>query len=123
MIKLKPLITEATPSYFKDQVEDGKKVFKAIQKMYPELQKFPLKFSNLRGRAGGYIETTHSRGQKDYHVNFMMVDNSGQWGSDPDYVICHEWAHVILALTKGSLGHTKAHENLTVKLARNFGLV
>jgi len=123
-IKLKDILLEATPSYFKTQVEDGKKVFNAIKKMYPEIPNFPLRFSNLRGKGGGYIQTTRTRGVKmSIKVDFMMVDNSGQWGSDPDYVICHEWAHVILAITKGSLGHTKAHENLTVKLARKFGLV
>lgn len=121
--KLKDILLEATPPYFKEQVEDGKKVFNAIKKMYPELQKFPLKFGNLRGKGAGYIQTTHSRGSKDYHIDFMMIDNTGQASFDPDYAVCHEWAHVILALTKGSLRHNKEHENLTYKLARKFGLV
>ena len=123
-MRIKDILFESTPPYFKDQVEDGKLVFKSLQKMYPELSKFPLKFSNLRGKAGGYIRTTHQRGDsKNLTVDFMMIDNSGNWGSDPDYVICHEWAHVILAVTKGNLGHTKTHSNLTYKLAKKFGLV
>ncbi len=122
--KLKDILLESTPSYYKQQVADGKKVFLAIQKMYPEIPKFPLKFSNLRGRGMGYIQTTRTRGVKmSIEVDFMMIDNSGQSSFDPDYVICHEWAHVILAVTKGSLGHTKTHSNLTYKLAKKFGLV
>ena len=123
-MKLKDILLEVTPPYFKTQVEDGKKVFKAIQKMYPEIPKFPLRFSNLRGKGMGYIQTTRTRGiKKSINVDFMMIDNSGQSSFDPDYVICHEWAHVILAVTKGSLGHTKTHANLTYKLAKKFGLV
>lgn len=122
-MKLKSILLEDTPSYFVNQVEDGKKVFNAIKKMYPDIPSFPLKFSDLKGRAGGYIQTTHQRGSKDIKVDFMMIDNSGKWGSDPDYVICHEWAHVILAVTKGSLAHSKEHSNLTAKLAKKFGLL
>lgn len=123
-VKLKDILMESTPDYFKDQVEDGKKVFNTIQKMYPKLQKFPLKFSNLKGKSGGYIQTIHTKfDSNDIKVNYMMVDNSGQWGSDPDYVICHEYAHVILALTKGDLSHSKVHSNLTAKLAKKFGLI
>lgn len=121
MIKLKTLITEA--DYLKDEIDKAKKVFSTLQKMYPDIPKFPLEFRNLRGRGGGYIETTKLRGGKHIFINKMVIDNSGLWGNDADYSVCHEFAHAILAATKGSLAHNVTHEKLTYKLAKKFGLV
>jgi hypothetical protein len=53
----------------------------------------------------------------------MVIDDSGLGSFDPDYAVCHEFAHAILAVTKGNLGHNKKHDDLTYKLAQKFGLV
>ena len=37
-------------------------------------------------------------------------------------LISNEFAHAILAVTKGDLGHNKKHADLTYKLAQKFGL-
>ena len=121
MIKLKNLLRE---SYFVgDEINNAKKVFKALQKMYPNISKFPLEFKDLKGRSGGYLTTSKLRGGKHIFVDKMTIDNSGMWGVDPDYAVCHEFAHAILATTKGSLAHNKTHDTLTYKLAKKFNLV
>jgi len=118
MIKLK-LLLEA--DFYKAEVDAAKKVFKILSKEYN--MDFPLEFKDLKGRSGGYLTTSKLRGGKHIFINKMTVDNSGMWGVDPDYVVCHEFAHAILATTKGSLAHSKAHSDLTYKLAKKFRLV
>jgi Zn-dependent peptidase ImmA (M78 family) len=122
MIKLKTILNEAQPQYVLDSIKDAKRIFKELQKMYPKIPKFPLKFKNLNGRGGGYITTSHRRGSKIYTVIDMVIDNSGMWSNDPDYSVCHEFAHVILAHKNGNLTHNATHSNLTYKLAKKFGL-
>jgi len=124
MIKLKDLLIEDDGNpYIQKEIERAKKVFVALQQMYPDIPKFPLVFKDLKGRGGGYIETTKLRGGKHIFINKMIIDNGGMWGNDPDYSVCHEFAHVILAVTKKSLAHNSAHANLTYKLAKKFNLV
>ena len=118
MIKLKDLLIEA--DYLKDAMNNGKKIFKQLQKMYPDIPKFPLVFKNLRGRGTGFI-TTRRIGGRDIPIK-MTVDSSGMSSYDADYGVCHEFAHAILGYTKGNLGHNRAHDNLTYKLAKKFGL-
>jgi len=114
MIKLTELID-------KDEIENAKKIFKVLSKEYNT--EFPLEFKNLKGRSGGYLTTSKLRGGKHIFVDKMTIDNSGMWGVDPDYAVCHEFAHAILATTKGSLAHNKTHDTLTYKLAKKFNLV
>jgi hypothetical protein len=123
MIKLKKLLKEDPNPYMQDEINKAKKVFVALQNMYPDIPKFPLEFKDLRGRGGGYITTTKLRGGKHIFITKMTIDNSGLWGNDADYSVCHEFAHVILAVTKGSLAHNSVHANLTYKLAKKFNLV
>jgi|LWDU01.1.fsa_nt_gi nicotinic acid mononucleotide adenylyltransferase len=110
-------------------VQDAKKVFTALQTMYPKIPKFPLEFKNLQTsknfdrRGGGYLQTSKLKGGKFIFVDKMVIDDSGLGSFDPDYAVCHEFAHAILAVTKGNLGHNKKHDDLTHKLAQKFGLV
>jgi len=119
MIKLKDLLKEA--DYLKDAMNDAKKIFKQLQKMYPDIPKHPLVFKDLKGRGTGFI-TTVRIGGKDVPKK-MTVDSSGMSSYDADYGVCHEFAHAILGYTKGNLGHNREHDNLTYKLAKKFGLV
>ena len=52
----------------------------------------------------------------------LIIDDSGLGSFEPDYAVVHEFAHAILAVTKGDLGHNKKHADLTHKLAQKFGL-
>ena len=52
----------------------------------------------------------------------MIIDDSGLGSFEPDYAVVHEFAHAILAITKGDLGHNKKHADLTYKLAQKFAL-
>lgn len=121
MIKLKILITEA--DYLKDEIDDAKKIFNALQKMYPDIPKFPLEFKDLRGRGSGYLTTEKLRGGKHIFIKKMTIDSSGMSSFSADYAVCHEFAHAILAVTKGSLAHNAAHTKLTYELAKKFNLV
>ena len=105
-----------------DEVRDAKKVFTALQGMYPKIPKFPLVFKNLKGRGSGYLETSKLKGGKVIFVDKMVIDDSGMSSFEPDYAVVHEFAHAILAVTKGDLGHNKKHADLTYKLAQKFGL-
>ena len=120
MIKLKDILKEF--DYLKSEIDNAKKVFKALQKMYPKIPKFKLEFKDLKGKGGGYLTTTKLRGGKYIFVDKMTIDSSGMSPYDADYAVCHEFAHAILAVTKGNLGHNRTHDNLTYKLARKFGL-
>ena len=105
-----------------EEVRDAKKVFTALQGMYPELPKFPLVFKNLKGKGSGYIETSKIKGGKVIFIDKIVIDDSGMSSFDPDSAVVHEFAHAILAVTKGDLGHNKKHADLTHKLAQKFGL-
>ena len=111
------LFEEITP-----EVRNAKRVFTALQTMFPKLQKFPLVFKNLRGRGSGYLETSKIKGGKVIFVDRMVIDDSGMSSFEPDYAVVHEFAHAILAFTKRDLGHNKRHHDLTYKLAQKFGL-
>ena len=111
MRSFKEFLTEADS----EEVRDAKKVFTALQGMYPKIPKFPLVFKNL--------QTSKLKGGKFIFVDKMVIDDSGLGSFEPDYSVVHEFAHVILAVTKGDLGHNKKHANLTYKLAQKFGLV
>jgi len=104
------------------EVSNAKRVFTALQAMFPKLPKFPLVFKNLKGRGSGYLETSKLKGGKFIFVDKMVIDDSGLGSFEPDYAVVHEFAHVILAVTKGDLGHNKRHADLTYKLAQKFGL-
>ena len=104
------------------EIRDAKKVFTALQAMFPKLPKFSLVFKNLRGRGSGYLETSKIKGGKVIFVDRMVIDDSGLSSFEPDYAVVHEFAHAILAITKGDLGHNKRHADLTYKLAQKFGL-
>jgi hypothetical protein len=104
------------------EIRDAKKVFTALQGMYPKLPKFPLVFKNLKGKGSGYLETSKLKGGKVIFVDKMVIDDSGLSSFEPDYAVVHEFAHAILAITKGDLGHNKRHADLTYKLAQKFGL-
>lgn len=121
MIKLKDILLEF--DYLKSEINNAKKIFKQLQKMYPDVPKFPLEFKNLKGRGSGYLTTSKLRGGKHIFIDKMTIDNSGMSSFPADYAVCHEFAHVILAVTKGSLAHSNAHNTLTYKLAKKFRLV
>ena len=104
------------------EVSNAKRVFVALQTMFPKLPKFPLVFKNLRGKGSGYLETSKLKGGKVIFVDKMVIDDSGLSSFEPDYAVVHEFAHAILAITKGDLGHNKRHADLTYKLAQKFGL-
>ena len=104
------------------EIRDAKKVFVSLQAMYPKISKFPLVFKNLSGRGSGYLETSKIKGGKVIFVDKMVIDDSGLSSFEPDYAVVHEFAHAILAITKGDLGHNKKHADLTYKLAQKFGL-
>ena len=53
------LFEEITP-----EVRNAKRVFTALQTMFPKLPKFPLVFKNLRGRGSVYLETSKLKGGK-----------------------------------------------------------
>jgi len=114
----KEYLTEADS----EEVRDAKKVFTALQGMYPKIPKFQLVFKNLKGRGSGYLETSKLKGGKVIFVDKMVIDDSGMSSFEPDYAVVHEFAHAILAVTKGDLGHNKRHADLTYKLAQKFGL-
>ena len=104
------------------EIRNAKRIFTALQTMFPKLPKFPLVFKNLKGRGSGYLETSKIKGGKVIFVDKMVIDDSGLSSYDPDYAVVHEFAHAILASTKGDLGHNKRHDDLTYKLAQKFGL-
>ena len=104
------------------EIRDAKKVFVSLQAMYPKIPKFPLVFKNLSGRGSGYLETSKIKGGKVIFVDKMVIDDSGMSSFEPDYAVVHEFAHAILVITKGDLGHNKRHADLTYKLAQKFGL-
>ena len=54
MKTFKQYLTEADS----EEVRDAKKVFTALQGMYPKFPKFPLVFKNLKGKGSGYLETS-----------------------------------------------------------------
>ena len=56
-----------------------------------------------------------------FNMSADYID-SGMSSFEPDYAVVHEFAHAILAVTKGDLGHNKRHADLTYKLAQKFGL-
>ena len=111
-----------------EEIRDAKKVFTALQAMYPKIPKFPLVFKNLQTsknldkRGGGYLQTSKLKGGKVIFVDKMIIDDSGLGSFEPDYAVVHEFAHAILAITKGDLGHNKRHADLTYKFAQKFGL-
>mgnify|MGYP000427442020 CR=1 FL=1 len=123
MKSFEKLFEEITP-----EVNNAKRVFVALQTMFPKLPKFPLVFKNLQTsknldkRGGGYLQTSKLKGGKFIFVDKMVIDDSGLGSFEPDYAVVHEFAHVILAVTKGDLGHNKKHAGLTYKLAQKFGL-
>ena len=125
MRSFKEYLTEAD----REAIGDAKKVFTALQAMYPKIPKFPLVFKNLQTsknldkRGGGYLETSKLRGGKFIFVDKMVIDDSGLGSFEPDYAVVHEYAHAILAITKKDLGHNKRHADLTYKLAQKFDLV
>ena len=110
MRSFKEFLTEADS----EEVRDAKKVFTALQGMYPKIPKFPLVFKNL--------QTSKLKGGKVIFVDKMVIDNSMMGSFYPDYAVVHEFAHAILAITKGDLGHNKKLADLTYKLAQKFGL-
>ena len=112
------LFEEITP-----EVRNAKRIFGALQSMFPKLPKFPLVFKNLKGRGSGYLETSKIKGGKVIFVDRMVIDDSGMSSFEPDYAVVHEFAHAILAITKRDLGHIKRHDDLTYKLAQKFDLV
>ena len=122
------LLVKVVPTFeelFEDltpEVSNAKRVFTALQTMFPKLPKFPLVFKNLRGKGSGYLETSKLKGGKVIFVDKMIIDDSGLGSFEPDYAVVHEFAHAILAVTKGDLGHNKKHADLTYKLAQKFGL-
>jgi len=105
--------------YLKEEFNHAKEIHKELEKEYNI--KIPLVFEDLSGRNGGFIETRHLKGFKK-KIKRIVLDGSGNCCFDPDYVLCHEWAHAILVIKKKSLRHTKAHANLTYKLACRYGL-
>ena len=111
------LFEEITP-----EVRNAKRVFTALQTMFPKLPKFPLVFKNLRGKGSGYLETSKIKGGKVIFVDRMVIDDSGLSSFEPDYAVVHEYAHAILAVTKRDLGHNKRHSDLTYTLAQKFDL-
>ena len=119
MLTFKEYLKEADS----EEVRDAKKVFTSLQEMYPKIPKFPLVFKNLKGKGSGYLETSKLKGGKVIFVDKMVIDDSGMSSFEPDYAVVHEFAHAILAVTKGDLGHNKRHADLTNKLAQKFGLV
>tara|TARA_Y100000034_G_scaffold93655_1_gene113393 strand:+ start:464 stop:829 length:366 start_codon:yes stop_codon:yes gene_type:complete len=121
MIKLKSLLLEF--DYLKSEIDNAKKIFKQLQKMYSDIPKFKLEFKDLKGRGSGYLTTSKIKGGKHIFIDKMTIDSSGMSSFPADYAVCHEFAHAILAVTKGSLAHSKIHDNLTYKLAKKFGLV
>ena len=104
--------------YMKVQIKRAKLIYKQLLKMYPDIKKIPLEFVNLKGKSGGYLET-YKIGNKNIPIQ-IVLDNSGLYSTDPDYVICHEFAHLILCIRKNNLAHSKVHSNLTNKLANKF---
>ena len=62
------------------------------------------------------------KGGKVIFIDKIVIDDSGMSSFDPDYAVVHEFAHAILAVTKGDLGYNKKHADLTHKLAQKFGL-
>ena len=110
MRSFKEYLTEADS----EEIRDAKKIFTALQGMYPKIPKFPLVFKNL--------QTSKLKGCKFIFVDKMVIDDSGLGSFEPDYAVVHEFAHAILAVTKGDLGHNKKHADLTYKLAQKFGL-
>ncbi len=104
------------------EIRNAKRIFTALQTMFPKLPKFPLVFKNLKGRGSGYLETSKIKGGKVIFVDKMVIDDSGLSSYDPDYAVVHEFAHAILAFTKRDLGHNKRHDDLTYKLAQKLGL-
>ena len=104
------------------EIRNAKRIFTALQTMFPKLPKFPLVFKNLKGRGSGYLETSKIKGGKVIFVDRMVIDNTGLGSFEPDYAVVHEFAHAILAITKKDLGHNKRHADLTYKLAQQFGL-
>ena len=104
------------------EIRDAKRIFATLQSMFPKIPKFPLVFKNLRGKGSGYLETSKLKGGKVIFIDKMVIDDSGMSSFEPDYAVVHEFAHAILAVTKGDLGHNKRHNDLTYKLAQKFGL-
>jgi len=110
-------------SYIKQVISKTKKIHIQLKKMYPDLPKIKIEFKNLNGKSGGYLETARIRGTKLNIPQRIIIDNSGMFCFDPDYVLCHEFAHLILCVHENSLRHTKKHAHLTYKLAKKFNLV
>ena len=104
------------------EIRDAKRVFTKLQSMYPDVPKFPLVFKNLGDRGGGYLETSKTRGTKQWFIDRMVI-NTKLWSNDPDYTVVHEFAHAILTHTKNKPGHSKEHDKLTFELAKKFNLV
>ena len=118
MISFEKLFEDLSP-----EIRNAKRIFTALQTMFPKLPKFPLVFKNLKGRGSGYLETSKIKGGKVIFVDKMVIDNTGLGSFEPDYAVVHEFAHAILAFTKKDLGHNKKHADLTYKLAQKFDLV
>ena len=68
MRSFKEYLTEADS----EEVRDAKKVFTALQGMYPKIPKFPLVFKNLKGRGSGYLETSKLKGGKVIFVDLAQ---------------------------------------------------
>ena len=118
MKSFKEFITEAdTP-----EIKDAKRVFTKLQAMYPDVPKFPIEFKNLGTRGSGYLETSRFKGAKYWNIKKMVINT--HFGSyDPDYVVCHEFAHAILVSRDSDLKHGKKQDKLTYELAMKFHLV
>ncbi|MCK4665070.1 MAG: hypothetical protein KAT68_19535 [Bacteroidales bacterium] len=106
---------------FQEQINRAKEIHKILCNKYDI--HIPLEFQNLNGKGGGYVVTTKLRKGKYHFLKKIVLDNSGRWCSDPDYCLCHEFAHVILIERKNSVRHDKRHANLTKKLAKEFNLI
>ncbi len=102
-------------------ITNAKKIFGILSKEYNI--NIPLVFKKLNGRGSGYIETTHRKGYpKQKIIHRIVIDSSDMGCFDPDYIICHEFAHAVLIQKKGSTHHSKEHNNLTYKFAKRFNL-
>ena len=70
MRSFKEYLTEADS----EEIRDAKKVFIALQAMYPKIPKFPLVFKNLQTsknldkRGGGYLQTSKLKGVRSFSL-------------------------------------------------------
>ncbi len=107
----------------KNQIAEAKKVFAKLVKMYPDIPKFPLQFTKRMPReCQGYMQSSHVRGYKKQTIRLlkMVVLESDGLCFEMGYIVCHEFAHAIRIHRKADTRESKAHSNLTYKLAKKF---